>query len=245
MLSTRNLTAEDLAAMTTYLLGDSPPPPAPLPASRSGRGKRRRARHLRGAVRRLPRPRGKGVPNTVVALRGNSTLRLADPRNLIVATLDGIGAENFPHRASLQAMPGFADKLSDEQAAALVNYLRVTWGGQKPTSAPLPSGHCVRRADAMRGQMHHLDLTVSDLARSRLFYELVLGFLGYRCVKDSDDVIVWDLTLPDGVCGIAIRPAARVRASTTATRWACTTSRGTPTAGRMSTASMSGWPKPA
>ena len=29
-------------------------------------------------------------------------------------------------------MPGFADKLSDEQAAALANYLRVVWGGQKP-----------------------------------------------------------------------------------------------------------------
>ena len=29
-------------------------------------------------------------------------------------------------------MPGFADKLSDDQAAALVNYLRATWGGQKP-----------------------------------------------------------------------------------------------------------------
>ena len=49
-----------------------------------------------------------------------------------MSTLDGIGAENFPHRASLQAMPGFADKLGDEQAAALVNYLRATWGGQKP-----------------------------------------------------------------------------------------------------------------
>jgi len=63
----------------------------------------------------------------------------------------------------------------------------------------------------MRGQMNHLDLTVSDLARSRPFYELVLGFLGYRCVKDTDEVVVWDLTLPDGVCGIAIRPALRPR----------------------------------
>ena len=63
----------------------------------------------------------------------------------------------------------------------------------------------------MRGQMHHLDLTVSELARSRPFYELVLGFLGYRCVKDTDEVVVWDLTLPDGVCGIAIRPALRPR----------------------------------
>lgn len=63
----------------------------------------------------------------------------------------------------------------------------------------------------MRGQMHHLDLTVSDLARSKPFYDLVLGFLGYRCVKDTDDVVVWDLTLPDGVCGIAIRPALHPR----------------------------------
>jgi catechol 2,3-dioxygenase-like lactoylglutathione lyase family enzyme len=59
--------------------------------------------------------------------------------------------------------------------------------------------------------MHHLDLTVRDLARSRPFYELVLEFLGYRCVKDTDQVVVWDLALPDGVCGLAIRPAARHR----------------------------------
>ena len=51
---------------------------------------------------------------------------------LIVATLDGIGPQNFPHRMSLPAMPGFADKLSDEQAAALVNHLRAASGGQKP-----------------------------------------------------------------------------------------------------------------
>jgi mono/diheme cytochrome c family protein len=79
---------------------------------------------------------GDGVPNTVVSMRANSTLRLVDPRNLIVAMLDGIGAENFPHRASMQAMPGFSDKLSDAEAAALANYLRATWGGQKADVTP-------------------------------------------------------------------------------------------------------------
>ena len=63
----------------------------------------------------------------------------------------------------------------------------------------------------MRGQMHHLDLTVSDLVRSKPFYELVLGFLGYRCVKSEDEIAVFDLTLPDGVCGIAIRAQHRPR----------------------------------
>lgn len=63
----------------------------------------------------------------------------------------------------------------------------------------------------MRGQMNHLDLTVRDLGRSKPFYELVLGFLGYRRVKDTAEVVVWDLTLTDGMCGIAIRPEQRRR----------------------------------
>ena len=45
--------------------------------------------------------------------------------------MNGTGPQNFPHRMSLPTMPGFADKLSDEQAAALINYLRAVWGGQK------------------------------------------------------------------------------------------------------------------
>ena len=135
MLSTRNLTPADLDAVATYLLGDSPPAPASLAAPDPADV----AADVNGAGRisyvalcaGCHGLEGNGMPNTVVAMRNNSTLRLADPRNLIVAMLDGIGAENFPHRQSMQAMPGFADKLSDAEAAALANYLRVTWGGQK------------------------------------------------------------------------------------------------------------------
>jgi mono/diheme cytochrome c family protein len=139
MLSTRNLTAQDLNAVAIYLLGDDPPPPAPLPAtdateSAAANGAGRMSYvALCAGCHGLD---GNGVPNTVVAMRDNSTLRLVDPRNLIVAMLDGIGAENFPHRASMQAMPGFSDKLSDAEAAALANYLRVTWGGQKGDVTP-------------------------------------------------------------------------------------------------------------
>jgi mono/diheme cytochrome c family protein len=140
MLSTRNLTPEDLAAVATYLLGDNPPPPAPQPAV----GPAESAAAANGAGRMsyvalcagCHGLDGDGVPNTVVSMRANSTLRLVDPRNLIVAMLDGIGAENFPHRASMQAMPGFSDKLSDAEAAALANYLRATWGGQKADVTP-------------------------------------------------------------------------------------------------------------
>jgi mono/diheme cytochrome c family protein len=135
MLSTWNLTAEDLEAVATYLLGDGPPPATPVPATE----------HMADGAGRLDYVAlcagchgldGNGVPNTVVAMRDNSTLRLADPRNLIVAMLDGIGADNFPHRQRMQAMPGFRDKLTDQQAAELANYLRGAWGGQKPDVTP-------------------------------------------------------------------------------------------------------------
>jgi mono/diheme cytochrome c family protein len=36
----------------------------------------------------------------------------------------------------MQAMPGFSDKLSDGKAAALANYLRAAWGGQKGDVTP-------------------------------------------------------------------------------------------------------------
>ena len=135
MLSTRNLTSEDLNAVVTYLLGDDPPPPAPPPAidpaqigvAANGTGRLSYVALCAGCHGL----EGNGVPHTAVAMRNNSTLRLADPRNLIVAMLDGIGWQNFPHRESMQAMPGFSDKLSDGEAAALANYLRVTFGGQK------------------------------------------------------------------------------------------------------------------
>jgi glyoxylase I family protein len=43
-----------------------------------------------------------------------------------------------------------------------------------------------------RRLVHHIDLTVSDLARSRVFYESVLGFLGYRRSADHDNGSDWD-----------------------------------------------------
>jgi mono/diheme cytochrome c family protein len=140
MLSTKNLTEDDLNAVVVFLLGDSPPAmaapptsdPAAISATANGAGRITYVALCAGCHGL----EGDGVPNTVVAMRNNSTLRLADPRNLVVAMLDGIGAENFPRRGSMQKMPGFSDKLSDDQAAALANYLRVTWGSQKDDVTP-------------------------------------------------------------------------------------------------------------
>lgn len=63
-------------------------------------------------------------------MAGNSTLRQSDGHNLIVATLDGMAAQDFPGLERMQAMPGFATQLTDMEVAQLANYLRATWGGQ-------------------------------------------------------------------------------------------------------------------
>lgn len=44
----------------------------------------------------------------------------------------------------------------------------------------------------MRGLIHHIDLTVTDKERSRVFYDAVLGFLGYRRSTDYSHGSDWD-----------------------------------------------------
>jgi catechol 2,3-dioxygenase-like lactoylglutathione lyase family enzyme len=59
----------------------------------------------------------------------------------------------------------------------------------------------------MRGWVHHIDLTVSDLGRSGPFYDVVLGFLGYRRGNQADTWIDWDMGAPHCAPSIGIRLA--------------------------------------
>jgi len=63
-------------------------------------------------------------------------------------------------------------------------------------------------AGTNRGAVHHIDLSVTDVAAARPVYGLVLEWLGYTLVKDTPDVCEWDLRgrEPFGV-SIGIRKA--------------------------------------
>jgi mono/diheme cytochrome c family protein len=131
-LSTQHMDADDLRALATYLLGDAPVKPAPLSAVKLDDPAQRTAGRsfYLDSCAGCHGFDGQGKPHVAVGMDGNSTLRQADPRNLVVSMLDGIEAQRFPGVENMQHMPGFAQTYSDEQIAQLANYLRTTWGGQ-------------------------------------------------------------------------------------------------------------------
>jgi mono/diheme cytochrome c family protein len=131
VLSSQYLSSGDLRAMSTYLLGDAPLPPTPVQPGSADAAQLAAGRTTYVAVCAGCHGReGEGKPHVAVSMQGNSTLRQADPHNLIVAMLDGVDAAEFTGTDSMQAMPGFAASLSDDELAHLANYLRSGWGGQ-------------------------------------------------------------------------------------------------------------------
>ncbi len=128
-LSTSRLPASDLDAMATYLLGDTPPPAKRIASATSGTPEQGR-RHYLDLCSGCHGRDGEGVPNVAASLRTNSSVRDADPHNLIVAILDGLPEHDFPGLARMQDMPGFAQDLNDDDVAALAGWLRSRFGGQ-------------------------------------------------------------------------------------------------------------------
>lgn len=73
---------------------------------------------------------GQGQPHSSVPMSTNTTAMFPTPINMIRVVREGLQERNLAHGERMQSMPGFADKLSNEEMADLVNYLRQTWGGQ-------------------------------------------------------------------------------------------------------------------
>lgn len=132
-LSTRFLTPDDHRALVTYLMSDQPPAAVPVKAGQGNDA---------GRITYLDQcsgchtADGTGKPHIAVAMQNNATLRQSDGRNLIISVLDGLPAQEFPGGESMQAMPGFADRLNDAQIAEMVNYMRVTFGGLPANITP-------------------------------------------------------------------------------------------------------------
>ncbi|HEU5135722.1 MAG TPA: cytochrome c [Steroidobacteraceae bacterium] len=129
--STQYLDDADLAAMATYLLGEPPPPvKAVVPVEVSpkiGESGRRTWFALCAGCHGIG---GEGLPQVSVPMRTNSSLRIPSPRGFLTSVMRGIAQQDFPGLARMQAMPGFAEHLGDQEIADLATWARATWGGQ-------------------------------------------------------------------------------------------------------------------
>jgi mono/diheme cytochrome c family protein len=85
---------------------------------------------------------GRGVPGVFPPLAGNGVVVAPDAGNILKVVDGGIPARN-----GRIAMPGFQDRLTDEQVADIANYIRTNWGNNAQpdvTSAMVAKMRAVR-----------------------------------------------------------------------------------------------------
>lgn len=131
--STQFAADDDLAAIATYLKSlparaEPAPPPASAPADELALG----ARVYDDRCAACHGKDGEGAPGAVPALAGNRALALPSPDNLLRIVLGGGFAPATAGQPRPYGMPPFAALLSDAEIAAVVNHLRVRWGGGAP-----------------------------------------------------------------------------------------------------------------
>ncbi|HUN48214.1 MAG TPA: cytochrome c [Stellaceae bacterium] len=127
--STSKLDREDLAAIATYLKDTAPQggaAPAPLaandPAMRAG------AAVYIDHCGACHAPAGTGIVGLFPSLKGSPSVQSADATSLIRVVLEGAQSVATDPAPTGAAMPSFGWKLNDDQIAAVITYIRNSWG---------------------------------------------------------------------------------------------------------------------
>ena len=76
---------------------------------------------------------GEGLPDVFPPLKGNSVVTADDPTEHIQIIREGIEGKVIDGVSYGSPMPGFADQLTDEEVAAVVNHERTSWGNRAST----------------------------------------------------------------------------------------------------------------
>ena len=79
------------------------------------------------------RTNGQGYERVFPKIAGNSSVLSEDPVSMIRLVLAGSKLPATATAPSELGMPGFAWRLSDEEVAKLLTFIRSSWGNQAPT----------------------------------------------------------------------------------------------------------------
>lgn len=131
--STQHMTDEDLLAIAAYLQslpGSERSKPQPLAATDSVM--QRGANVYSANCSACHNSDGKGINQLAAGLGNNPGIQAENAQSLMTTVLEGgRGAVTLDNPTS-GAMPSFAWKLSDEQVAAALTYIRNSWGNAAP-----------------------------------------------------------------------------------------------------------------
>jgi alcohol dehydrogenase (quinone), cytochrome c subunit len=137
--STQHLTDEDLQAIASYLKTLPPSPgdpsrfaanPETASALAAGREIGRGAELYVDNCAACHRTDGSGSLNVLPSIAGNSSVLSENPSSLIHLVLAGNSLPATTAAPSPLGMPGFAWRLSNEEVAQLLTFIRSSWGNQ-------------------------------------------------------------------------------------------------------------------
>jgi mono/diheme cytochrome c family protein len=137
-LSSSHMTDADLTAIATYLKDLPGQTSSPSPAAVSASD----PRMIAGGAIYLDEctachgTDGKGVPFLFPSLAGSPNVRSIDPASLIRVVIEGARSVATAGEPTGPGMPSFAWKLNDDQAAAVLTYIRNAWGASAPAVDP-------------------------------------------------------------------------------------------------------------
>lgn len=134
--STQYMTKEDLSAVYHYLKSLAPKEHSPAykydgataKAITSGNIEKTGAAVYVDNCNACHRSDGRGYAGAFPALAGNSVLRSDDVTSLVHIVLAGFTVPATHAAPSTFTMPPFADRLSDQEVADVVNFIRSSWG---------------------------------------------------------------------------------------------------------------------
>lgn len=135
--STSHMDDADLEAIAVYLKsvpGNGEAPPTPLASGDSRMARGSEIYDVNCAACHVGS--GAGVPDIFPPLKGNASVQSTDPATLIHVVLQGARGVSTPQAVSGMAMPSFAWRLTNQDVADVLSFVRNKWGNSAAPVAP-------------------------------------------------------------------------------------------------------------
>ena len=134
--STSRMSDADIKAIAVYLKDVSPQAPEPAVAAPSPAQMANGEKLYKGSCIGCHEIDGRGAPRIYPPLPGNANLQSADPASAIKITLDGAETITTARAPNTGSMPPYASKMSDQEVADVLTYVRNAWGNAASAVTP-------------------------------------------------------------------------------------------------------------